>query len=389
MNRSRHGAFVAGPVCRVAPTTHGAGAPLAGFEFAVKDLIDVAGFVTGCGNPDRAADQAPAQRHAPAVAALLGAGAAVAGKTLTDELAFSLEGENHHYGTPVNPRCPDRLPGGSSSGSAVAVAAGFADFALGTDTGGSVRVPAAFCGVFGFRPTHGRVPLDGVMPLAPSYDTVGWFAATGKLLQRVGRVLLGDAAAQPPARLVVARDAFALADPACASALAPIARTLGARDEVDVYAGAAAEWLAAYRVLQGREIWQVHGEWIERRRPRLGPAIAPRFADAASIADDAVAHCQTVRTGLRAALDRLLPEGTALVLPTTPSIALARDASGEARGEFYRVALTLTSIAGHAGLPQVTLPLATLAGCPLGVSVIGWRGGDHALLALAARTDPI
>lgn len=268
-----HGAFVPGGRVSRGPTGSGA---LDGLRFAVKDLIDVEGLVTGGGNPDWAASQRPAPADAPAVRALRAAGASLVGKTVTDELAFSLEGENHHHGTPRNPRAPGRLPGGSSSGSAVAVAAGLADVALGTDTGGSVRVPASFCGVFGFRPTHGRVPLDGVVPFAPSFDTVGWFAATGEVLQRAGRVLLGDTgSAAAPLHLVRLDDALAAADPGSRTRLVPLARALGALDGFDVFEGDRASWLRAYQVLQGAEIRETLGGWIAERRPRFGPSIAP------------------------------------------------------------------------------------------------------------------
>src|SRR5271170_2192254 len=159
-----------------------------------------------------------ASASAPVVDALLAAGARLAGKAVTDELAFSLEGVNAHYGTPVNPACPDRIPGGSSSGSAVAVAAGLVDFALGTDTGGSVRVPASFVGVCGFRPTHDAISLAGVVPFAPSYDTVGWFAGDAAMLSRVGGVLLPNASPRPIHRFRLVRDAIALADPEVAAA---------------------------------------------------------------------------------------------------------------------------------------------------------------------------
>ncbi|MDQ2103939.1 amidase family protein, partial [Azospirillum isscasi] len=167
--------------------------PLAGLRFAVKDLFHIAGLPTGAGNPDWLRTHEVPQETAPAVRRLLDAGARVAGKTLTDELAWSLAGENAHYGTPENPKAPGRIPGGSSSGSASAVAGGAVDFAIGTDTGGSIRLPASYCGLYGLRPTHGAVPLDGSVPLAPSFDTVGWFAREAALLRRVGAVLLPPA----------------------------------------------------------------------------------------------------------------------------------------------------------------------------------------------------
>ncbi|MGO8914443.1 MAG: amidase [Stellaceae bacterium] len=379
------GAFVSGPRRVVDGASEG---PLAGLAFAVKDLIDIAGTTTGGGNLDWRRSHAPAARNAPVVATLLAAGARLVGKTITDELAFSLEGANAHDGTPVNPRCPDRLPGGSSSGSAVAAAAGLVDFALGTDTGGSVRVPASFCGVFGFRPSHGVAPLDGVVPFAPSYDTVGWLAGDGSVLERVGRALLGGGGAAPPRRWLLARDAFDLCDPPCAAALLAAARALGASREVTLFAGEEALWLEAYRVLQGAEIWSSLGPWITATQPRFGDAIAERFADASRITPDLVGRFAPIRRRIAAGLEALLAPGTALLLPTAPCIAPRKDAPAAEIGEFYRRALTLTSGAGHAGLPQLSLPLAEAEGCPLGLSILGPRGSDASLLAVAARSQP-
>jgi amidase len=239
-----HGAWVPGPRCERPPLADG---PLSGLRFGVKDLIDVEGAVTSCGNPDWAALHGPARSDAPVVHTLREAGATVAGKTVTDEFAFSLEGDNVHHGTPRNPRASDRLPGGSSSGSAVAVAAGLVDFALGSDTGGSVRVPASFCGVYGFRPTHGALSLDGVMPFAPSYDTVGWFARDADLMLRIGRALL-PTEREPKMnmrRMIFAHDAFAAADLPGAARLAALARAWGASSEVDVFEGDAGRFLAS------------------------------------------------------------------------------------------------------------------------------------------------
>uniref|UniRef100_A0A7N0V6F9 Amidase domain-containing protein n=1 Tax=Kalanchoe fedtschenkoi TaxID=63787 RepID=A0A7N0V6F9_KALFE len=186
--------------------------PLDTLTFAVKDIFDVQGLVTGFGNPDWARTHQPATSTAPAVAAMLGAGATCVGKTVMDEMAYSINGENKHYGTPVNPCAPDRVPGGSSSGSAVAVAAKLADFSLGTDTGGSVRVPASYCGIFGFRPSHGVITTDGVIPMAQSFDTVGWFARDPVILSRVGHVLLQepDVKTDTPSQVIIADDCFHL-----------------------------------------------------------------------------------------------------------------------------------------------------------------------------------
>lgn len=387
-----HGAFVPGSQATCPPSGQGL---LSGSRFAVKDLIDVAGVVTTGGNPDWAATHGPAPRDAPVVSALLNAGAELVGKTVTDELAFSLEGENAFHGTPRNPHAADRLPGGSSSGSAVAVAAGLVDFALGTDTGGSVRVPASFCGVFGFRPTHGRVSLEGVLPFAPSYDTVGWFARNGAMLQKVGQVLLGSGIAnaeQTRWHLHLVQDAFDTADAGCSAALMPLAKALGAQDTVQVFKGAARDWLTAYQVLQGDEIRQNLGAWIAQHRPTFGPSIHPRFDSIAHLDPQDVKRWQAWRhqqtqslcSALAAAGDA---DGVlhAWVLPTTPGVALRKDTPPEDIGRFYGTALALNALAGHTGLPQVTLPMGQHGGLPLGLSIIGPPHSDEALLALAAN----
>jgi amidase len=371
------GAFVPGPRAGLRPT--GAG-QLGGLSFAVKDLIDVAGHVTGGGNPDWLRTHAPAAESAPVVAQLLAAGSTLVGKTITDELAFSLEGANAHYGSPLNPACPDRVAGGSSSGSASAVGAGLVDFALGTDTGGSVRVPASFCGVLGFRPTHSAIPLTGVLPFAPSYDTIGWFARDMAVLAAVGDELLPRLGPSSLRRLVLVRDAFALADPAVVAALHDACDTLGVQDAIDLFDGEEADWLECYRVLQGGEIRDELGGWIRSINPRFGPSIAPRFAGALSITDTDIARWTPRRAEFAARVRAHVADGVGLVLPTAPCVALRRDVAADEVGEFYRRALTLTSIAGHAGLPQITLPLREAEGCPVGLSILAGANHDRALL---------
>ena len=216
-----------------------ASGPLAGLTFALKDIYDIAGHKTGFGCPDWLKSHEAAARTASSTQRLLDAGAKLVGKTHTEEMAWSLTGENAHYGTPINVNAPGRVPGGSSSGSAAVVGAGVVDFSIGSDTGGSVRLPASYCGILGMRPTHDRIPLDGVYPLAPSLDTCGWFARDAAVFERVGRVLLRDDAPAPTAgRLLLAQDAFAFADPASAAALKPaldrVAALLGKPEAVTV-----------------------------------------------------------------------------------------------------------------------------------------------------------
>jgi amidase len=275
------GAFVPGPRVEVAGAADG---PLAGLEFAVKDLFDVAGAITGYGNPDWARTHAPAAATAPVVLALTQAGAAMRGKTKTVELAYGLTGENVWYGTPTNPAAPDRFPGGSSCGSAAAVGAGLVDFALGTDTGGSVRIPASYCGVFGIRPTWGSVNLTGACPLGPSFDTAGWFAANATVLRRVGEVILpsgGDGALGP---LLKVQEAWVNAVPQTATALVGALvgaeRVLGPSLSVSIAPEGLDQFYEHFRAAQAEEAWASLGAWVQAIRPALGPGVAERFAAA-------------------------------------------------------------------------------------------------------------
>jgi amidase len=370
------------------PTGEGA---LSGLACGIKDLYDVAGFHTGCGHPTWLKTHDPARATAPAVLRLLAAGAKVVGKTHTDELAYSLNGENFHYGTPTNPAAPERVPGGSSSGSAVAVAGRLVDFALGSDTGGSVRLPASYCGIYGIRPSHGRVPLEGAMPLAPSFDTGGWFARDPALLERVGGVLL-DGEDSPPAsfrRLLIATDAFDLAGPAVRGALAAMVRDVSLGfdrvEEVTMAPEGLAAWAEIFRLLQGAEVWAAHGKWIETYTPRFGPGIADRFRWASTIGPDVVAANAPKREDVAARLAGLLGDDAVLCLPTGPGIAPRRGTPAVDLEQFRMRAQGLLSPSGLARTPQVNLPGATLDGAPLGLSLMGPRGADKALLALVTR----
>src|SRR5712691_11304121 len=288
------------------------GGPLSGLTFAAKDLFDVAGFATGGGNPDWARSNPVPTRHGWAVQQLLDAGATLIGKTITDEVSLGIVGENAFYGTPVNSRAPDRVPGGSSSGSAAAVAAGLCDTALGTDTGGSVRVPASFCGLYGIRPTHGRIDVAGMMSQAPSSDTTGWFASDAEIFARVAAVMLGEGIPDAlPTRLVIATDAFALADPETAAALEPMVarlRTLvgEVREEAMAPPGLAA-WARAQRTLQPYEAWLTFQEWIDRTNPRFQFSVARNLALAPTIPASERAWASLVRQEARGRMRQLLP----------------------------------------------------------------------------------
>ncbi|MGJ4887871.1 amidase [Bradyrhizobium sp. HKCCYLS3077] len=380
------GAFIPGAILRRAPHCSG---PLSGLSFAVKDLFDVAGEVTACGNPDWAATHAAAETDAWAVDALLKAGAALVGKTITDEISLGLLGINRFDGTPLNPRAPDRVPGGSSSGSASAVAGGLVDVALGTDSGGSVRTPASFCGIYGLRPTHGRISVAGLMTQAPSFDTVGFFARDAMTFGRVGSVLLGELIPDAsPVEIVMADDCFALADEPVRNALQPVVARLRAAVPTTMSAlagGDLLDWGRHQRILQKSEFHATFRDWIDRVNPRFSSEVAGAFADDGRIDAQELAAAKAFRATASKRLDDLLDGRRMLCLPTSPILPIAREARlSEIRAAVHRI-VDLTCIAGLTGLPQVSLPVATSGPIPVGLSLIGWRGGDASLLA-AART---
>jgi len=373
------------------PVPHAPTGPLAELSFGVKDLFDVAGYPTGGGSPFVLAMSGLKTRTAPTVQKLLDAGARFAGKTVTDELAFSMNGNNAHFGAPVNGAAPDRITGGSSSGSASAVSAGLCDFALGTDTGGSVRAPANHCGLYGLRPTHGRISLEGALDLAPSLDTCGWFARDVHTFAQVADVLLGADAAPLPARprLLRPQDVWALAVPAAAQALQPALDRLQAvagpvqRTEAALESFEAMYW--NFRYVQAREAWLTDGPLIERFAPPLGPGVAERFAWSRAVTDEQVAAGRAFRARLRDHLAALLGRDGVLVMPTMPDVAPLRSASEASLEDYRNRAIELLCIAGLSGFPQLSMPLAQREGAPLGLSLLGPAGSDRSLVALAQR----
>ncbi len=372
------------------------GGPLEGVTLAVKDVIDLAGVATGAGNPAFLQAAHPAREHAAAVALLLDAGADAIGKAHTDELAFSLSGTNVHYGTPRNAGAPGRVPGGSSSGSAAAVAGGVAQIALGTDTAGSIRVPASYCGVYGLRPSHGRVSLAGVLPLAPSFDTCGLLAADGELFERAGLCLLGSSPAPPPRALVLATDLMAEAEEPIAVAVQLAAERLASVLSVPLrfteFAGDLLDaWLDAFRGRQLVEAWRAHGDWIEAARPAMGPGVAARFAAARATPEQQALPARAAAGAVLAALERALPTGGAMVFPATASVAPVPDLDAGTKDQLRRRSMRLTCIAGLAGAPAVSLPLARVGGLPVGVCLLARPGEDARLLSAArlAQAEPL
>ena len=364
--------------------------PLSGMTFAAKDIFDVAGYVTGGGNPDWERTHGPAESTAPTVQALLDAGATLVGKTHTDELTRGIMGTNPHYGTPVNPAAPGRVPGGSSSGSASAVAGGVVDFALGSDTGGSVRMPASFCGLYGLRPTHGRISLDGVLPQAASFDTVGWFARDAVTFERVGRVLL-QSTGEPgrPGRLVIAEDLFDVVGEDVREALQPVVDTIagmvGDQTKERVAAYGNDEWMTHQRFLQMREAWDTQRDWIERTNPRVAFEVAIRYLNGMSVTEDQVAASSAAREGVRSRINGLLADGAIMCMPTSPAPAPPPDMPVPERVKLGERIARLTCIGGMTGCPQMNLPLASVDGLPVGLSLMGARGTDEMLMRFAVE----
>ncbi|KAL3356902.1 hypothetical protein AABB24_017521 [Solanum stoloniferum] len=387
---------------------------LNGLTFAVKDIFDLEGQITGFGNPDWGKTHSAAKSTAPTVVSLLKSGATCIGKTVMDEMAYSINGENFHYGTPVNPVAPDRVPGGSSSGSAVAVGAKIVDFALGTDTGGSVRVPASYCGIYGIRPSHGVVSIDGVIPMAQSFDTVGWFARDARILKQVGRVLIqSDHESKGLSKFIVAEDCFKLLDSKSNQQLIGIlvdsVRKLYGSDQMIKYVSIG-EYIeenvpslkrfmtietcsndyipsslralsAAMRLLQKYEFKENHGEWVTDVKPSLGPGIAERVQDALKTTiDEDIDVCRTVKTELLAALSALLGDCGVLAIPTVPGPPPKLKTETTTLEGFRAKAFSLLSIAGVSGFCQVSIPLGIQDNLPISVSLLANHGSDWFLL---------
>jgi amidase len=383
------GAFVPGPGVRIEGR---AGGQLAGLTFAAKDLFDVAGVPTGGGNHDWPTGRPVPERHSWAVQTLLDAGATLIGKTITDEVSLGILGENAFDGTPVNIRAPGRVPGGSSSGSAAAVAAGLCDTALGTDTGGSVRVPASFCGLYGIRPTHGRIDTTGMMAQAPTSDTTGWFARDALTFARVSMVMLGEEIPRAlPANLVVAVDTFGFADAAVAEALRPMVSRLAAligHSREDIMAPQGLSMSArAQGSLQPVEAWNTFKTWLDERNPRFAFSVAKRLVLGSMISETEQRWAALMRQEARGRMAHLLPQGTILCLPTTPFPAPRAGQSLSILDPLRDRITCLCAQGGLAGHPQVSLPGATVDGLPVGLSIIGPRGSDATLVAVARALE--
>ncbi|KAK7331715.1 hypothetical protein VNO80_28452 [Phaseolus coccineus] len=381
---------------------------LSALTFAIKDIFDVKGYVTGFGNPHWKKTHSEAGKTAIVITALLSSGATCVGKTVMDEFSFGISGENKFYGTPTNPYLPSSIPGGSSSGSAVAVAAGLVDFAIGTDTTGCVRLPAAFCGILGFRPSHGFVSTIGVLPNAQSLDTVGWFARDSSVLHHVGLVLLpmNLVELKRTRRIIFADDLFQLSKVPSQKTVYIINRAIenlsgyqspqhmnicqyiasnvpslkGFRDKLTHQQNAVSilkDLTSVMFSLQGYEFKTNHEEWFKSVKPRLGRAVSERINSAMNSTHDHIKTLYKVRTEMRVAFQRLLKDDGILVIPTVPDDLLKLKGFSS---EFHDRAYALSSIASISGCCQVAIPLGCHNDCCASVSFISAHGADKFLL---------
>ncbi len=359
--------------------------PLASYRLAVKDLFHIAGIPTAAGNPDWLASHDIPSETASVVTTLLENGARFVGKTITDELAYSLNGQNKHYGMPLNPVTPDRIPGGSSSGSAVAVSMQLADIGLGTDTGGSIRVPASYQGLFGLRPTHGVIAMDNMVALAPSFDTVGVLTKDLTTLTHTMEVLLPAQTDSATLPVVKVDNLIAMA------AHGELIQTWWAQSQSqhsELLGGACSpafgNWPTGdmFRILQGSEIWQQHGNWLSTTKPNIADDIQLRLNSCEALTNDEIATAKEQRTAFSEWFNNLV-ENQILLIPTTPGLAPLIDANAEELADYRSKLLALTSLAGLSGCPQLHIPALTLDGAPCGFSLLGPRGSDKTLIRLA------
>jgi amidase len=364
----------------VEPTGSG---PLDGETIAVKDIFAIKGQLIGAGNEAWLEEAEQQTATASAVAALLSAGAAVAGIARTAELTCGLLGRNGHYGVPPNPLAPSRVPGGSSSGSASAVALGQATIGLGTDTGGSIRVPSSYQGLYGIRTTHGAVSREGLVPMAPPFDTVGWMTRTQDMLARVAGVLepnLPESVAFPHA--VYPDSLLDLADADVAAAVRAAIEEWDAELPVEPImfdTKPLRDWVRAFQIRLGWELWQAHGAWIEQHWDSLNPDVRWWFEAASKRTASNSARADAVLQDACGMIDSVLGDAV-LILPSAPSVAPRRD-SAAMDGATIEDIHQLTCLASITGRPAVSSPLV-VDGPPIGICAVGPRGSDRALAAL-------
>lgn len=364
---------------------------LSGYTFVFKDLFDVKGYVTGAGNPTWLATHHAATHTSGLILALLSQGASCVGRVQTDELAYSLNGQNIHYGTPLNPIAPDCLPGGSSSGSAVAVAGKDADFAIGTDTGGSVRVPASYCGLYGLRPTLAKFNLEHCFELAKSFDTAGILSRDLGLMHKVFEVLNSAPVRGTSAQTLYLDNTLATQlseqrlrrlQVCCTEAgIRLLKGDFLAENHLSLE-----DMSLLFRTIQGYEIIEKQGSWLAEFGHSLDPSIYQRVEWSRTISAAQYAQAKKRQTDFKLQLSALLQQQAGLwLLPTTPSGPPSLSIAGEQLAKYRTCLMGLTSIAGLSGFPQLHLPMKGLDEGPCGVSLLGLPDSEGDLFATAQQ----
>ncbi len=382
--------------CRHAPVTIAASqdGPLSGLSYGLKDIYDVAGVPTAFGSPAWLKTHPTPTVTAVFIETLSNAGASLLGKTHTDELTYSILGMNAHYGTPINSAAPQRVPGGSSSGSAAAVAAGLVDFAIGSDTGGSVRAPASFCGIYGIRTSHARISLANARPLAKSFDTLGWFSKDPNILLKTGEVLLNEQSSnlRKKPKYYLLKEAFELVAEPVAKTLQQKIAALFSQEvvgEISIAPETLAQWAETFRIVQASEIWEEHGQWAEHHLDEFGPGIKERFEIAKSLEPEVIqaarAEKNRIQQYLRDLLISLSDENreAVFILPSTGCAAPLLTSSAIQLEQIRKQLFQLLCIAGLGGLPQVNLPVCQFEDAPLGLSLLANSQQDLLLLNAA------
>ena len=356
---------------------------LKNLKFVLKDMCDIKNIKTSCGNPDFYKACEPAKKHAEFLSNILSEGAILEGITICDEFFYSVIGENSHYGTPKNLNAPNCVPGGSSSGSAAALTTDLFDFSIGSDTGGSVRVPASFCGLLGIRPTHGRIKSNGVYPMAPSFDTIGWFSNNIKTFQKIGEVLLNKNENENITfnQFVIAEDLLELVDTDIKNQFNSYYKELHPNiKHIRLSKFSKSEIADNFRILQAGEIKEHVIPWIEKNKPKISLEINSRIEMASEILPLEIDAAKTFRQEIISEINNSLPEGDIAIFPTTPFSAPKCGQSDQDLGSDRKKIMEMTSIAGMTSRPQISIPKFKGKTGPVGISILGWQYSDEILL---------
>ena len=356
---------------------------LSGMTFLCKDMCDIKGFKSSCGNPDFYKHSIEALDYAPFLKKIMNEGAILKGITICDEFFYSIIGENKHYGTPINKNAPNCVPGGSSSGSAAALTNHDFDFTIGTDTGGSVRVPASFCGVYGFRPTHGRIDLNKVYPMAESFDTLGWFSNNTSNMLKLGKLFFNNFKETKieQKNILFPIDIVDGLDQDIKSQIYNYCEyKFKNLKKVQLSRYKKYELADCFKVIQGYEIKLNILPWIKKYSPKISNEINSRFKMVENITKNMYDNAKNMRKEFISELDNNLPFDSFLIFPTTPFSAPIKGQSNQDLTELRKKVMEFTCIGGLSSRPQISIPKFKGSTGPIGLSVLGNKNADEIML---------